>query len=189
MRCAKKLPTQGVVERKGVFVEEEEEKKEDDAVEKLLAGDVPLLAGGDTDGESHHKDGSADECCAGEDAEDEGEAEDSFEEWNRVAEGVCEAVRQWGFCKVCGGRHRERADSVVDADEAMTGKVDTEGNAEERIGEGIVIDLHSCLRRAAGEPSYILAMELKRSGLYFEPCIDQTSSVLAGVALPRCSFC
>ena len=71
---------------------EEEEQEKDDAVEKLLAGDVPLLVGRDADGEDHHEHRSDDKGGAGEDAEDEGEAEDCFDEGDGVAEGV-EAIR------------------------------------------------------------------------------------------------
>jgi hypothetical protein len=40
-----------VVEGNGVVLDEKEKKEEDDAVDKLLAGDVPLLVQGDAEGE------------------------------------------------------------------------------------------------------------------------------------------
>jgi hypothetical protein len=109
-----------------VFVEEEEQKK-DDAVEKLLAGDVPLLVRSDADCEEHHKDGSAGERDASEDAQYEGEAEDGFDEGDGVAESVDEAGREWGFGEVFGRGLGEGGGSVVEADEAVAGEVDAEG--------------------------------------------------------------
>jgi hypothetical protein len=47
----------------------------------------------------------------------------------------------------------------------MTGEVDAKGDAEERVGEGFVSHSHSCLRRAGGEPSYILLVESRRCPL------------------------
>jgi hypothetical protein len=41
----------------------------------------------------------------------------------------------------------------------VPGEVDTEGDAQKRVGEGLVVDSHSPLRRAGGEPSYILLVE------------------------------
>ena len=85
------------VQRELVVFEEEEEEKENCAIEELLAGYVPLLVGGDSDGQEHHEDGSAGERDAGEDAEDEREAEDGFDERDGVAESVDEAGREWGL--------------------------------------------------------------------------------------------
>jgi hypothetical protein len=40
----------------------------------------------------------------------------------------------------------------VDADEAVTSEVDAESDAQQGVGEGFVVDAHSCLRRI-GEAS------------------------------------
>lgn len=128
--------------------EEEEEEEEDEAVEKLLAGDVPLLVGGDADRQGHHERGSCDERGAGEDAEDKGEAEDGFDEGDGAAEGVGEGLREWGFREMLGGGPGEGGGSVVDADETVTSEVDSEGDAEERVGELTVVEPHRALDAA-----------------------------------------
>ncbi len=114
-----------------VVFEEEEKEKEDETVEKLLAGEVPLLVGGDADGEGHHEYGSCDERGASEDTKDESYSEDGFDEGNGVAEGVDEAWWEWGFGEMFGGGLREDGDSVVDADEAVAGEIYAESCAEE----------------------------------------------------------
>jgi hypothetical protein len=130
------------VQREPVVFEEKEEQEEIDTVEELLAGDVPLLVGGDADREGHHEHGSCDERGAGEDAEDEGEAEDGFNEGDGVAEGVGKAGWEWGFDEVFGGGLGEGGYSVVDSDEAVAGEVDAEGDAEEGVGESFVSRSH-----------------------------------------------
>jgi hypothetical protein len=153
-----------------VFVEEEEQE-EDDAVEELLAGEFPLLVGGDADGEDHHEEGSGDEGDAGEDAQDEGEAENGFDERDGVAEGVDDAGREWGFGEMLGGGLGEGCGSVVDADQAVAGEVDAEGYAEERVGKGFVRESHSYLRRAAHEWSSISVIRWRifSGRVYCEP--------------------
>jgi len=123
--------------------EEEEQEKEDNAVEELLAGDAPLLVGGDSEGEGHHENSTADKGVASEDTKDQHEAEDGFEERDSVAETVGETVREWGFGEVFGGGLCEGGDAVVDADQPMAGEVNAERNAQERVGEGLVADSHS----------------------------------------------
>ena len=49
----------------------------------------------------------------------------------------------------------EYADAVVETDYHVAGEVYAEGDAKKRVGEGFVVDSHSCLRRIGGEPSYI----------------------------------
>ena len=80
-----------VVEGEGVVFAEEEEEGEEEAVKELLAGDLPLLIGGDADREGHHEEGAGDEGGAGGEADDEGEAEGGFEEGDAVGEGEDEA--------------------------------------------------------------------------------------------------
>jgi len=138
-------------------LEEEEKEEEDRTVEELLAGEVPLLIGGDADGEEHHEDGSGGEGDACEDAEDESQAEDGFDERDGVAEGVDEGLREWGFGEMFCGGLGEGGGSVMDANEAVPSEVDAEGDAEESVGEGFVVASHSCLRRAGDESSYIFA--------------------------------
>ena len=134
----------GVQRELVVFVEEEEEE-EDDAVEELLTGYVPLLVGGDSDGQEHHKNRSGCKRDAGEDAEDEGEAEDGFDEGDGVAESVGEAGWEWGFSEmICGGLG-EGGDAVVDANQAVAREVDAERESEKRVGEGPVTNSHSSL--------------------------------------------
>ena len=142
------------VERDGVAFDEEEKEEEDDAVEELLAGHVPLLVCRDANGEGHHENRAADERDAGENAQEERETKDGFEEWNGVAESVSEAVRQGRFREVFCGRSRERAYAVIDANEAVTGEVDAESDAQEGVGEGFVVDAHSRLRRTGVASSY-----------------------------------
>ena len=130
------------------MLEEEEKEEEDRAVEELLAGEVPLLIGGDADGEEHHEDGSGGEGDACEDAEDESQAEDGFDERDGVAEGVDEGLREWGFCEMLGGGLGEGGGPVVDADETVAGEVDAESDAEESVGELTVVEPHKDLDAA-----------------------------------------
>ena len=141
-------PAECVVQRKLVVFEKEEEEEENDTVEELLAGEVPLLIGGNADGEGHHEEGSGDEGDAGEDAEDEGEAENGFDEGDGVAEGVGEGLRERGFCEMLGGGLGEGGGSVVDADETVAGEVDAESDAEESVGELTVVEPHKDLDAA-----------------------------------------
>jgi hypothetical protein len=135
--------------------EEEEQEKEDNAVEELLAGEIPLLIGCDAEGEGHHENSAADKGVTSEDTNDEHEAEHGFEERDRVAETIRETVREWGFGEVFGGGLCKSGDAGVDADQSVAGEVYAERDAQEPVGEGLVADSHSSLRRAEGEPSYI----------------------------------
>ena len=44
-----------------------------------------------------------------------------------------------------GGGLGEGGNAVVDANQAVAGEIDAEGDAEKRVGEGFVIDSHSSL--------------------------------------------
>lgn len=125
------------------MLDEKEEKEENGAVEQLLTGDVPLLVRGDADGENHHEDAGADEGGASNEAEDENRAKDSFDKRDGVAKGVDGAVGEWGFCEVLGGGLGEGGCAVVNADKSVTGDVDPNGNAKQRVGERFMVDSHS----------------------------------------------
>ena len=125
------------------MLDEKKEKEEDDAVEELLAGDVPLLVRGDADGENHHEDAVAHEGEAGKEAEDENGAKDSFDKRDGVAKGVDGALGEWGFCEVLGGGLGEGGCAVVNPDKSVTGEVDANGNAKQRVGERFIVDSHS----------------------------------------------
>jgi hypothetical protein len=145
-------------------LDEVQEKKEDCAVKELLAGHVPLLVCRNADGEDHHENRAADERDAGEYAQDERETKDGFEERNGVAEGVSDAVWKRRFCHVLCGVCREGAYAVVDADEAVTCEVDAEGDAEERVGEGLVIDSDDCLDALeANRVTFLKGAKFRRS--------------------------
>lgn len=131
------------VDREGVVFDQIKKEKEDHAVEELLAGYVPLLVRCDADSESHHKHSAADKRDAGEDTQNERETEDGFEKRDSVAEAEGEAVRQSRLREMFGSGCSEGANAVVDADETVTSEVDAEGDAEERVGEGLVIHLHA----------------------------------------------
>ena len=124
------------------MLDQVEKKKEDHAVNKLLAGYVPLLVCGDTDSEGHHEHGPTDQRDAGEDTQDERKTEDGLEVWDGVAEAEGEAMRERRLREVFGGRSGEGTHAVVDADESMTGEVDSEGDAKKCVGEDLVIDSH-----------------------------------------------
>jgi hypothetical protein len=134
--------SQAVVERERVVLDEKEKQEEDDAVEELLAGDVPLLIRGDSNGEEHHKDRSADQGDASEETQDKDKAEDGFDEWDGVAEAEDEDVREWGFGEVLCGGVCEGVDSIVDSDEAVAGEVDAEGDAKKSVGKGFGRGFH-----------------------------------------------